>query len=206
MNNTTLESSSSQYLKDSKNDLDALLALRGFACLMVVIHHCERPRNSITYSGYDFSWVIFSHGAVAVWIFFCLSGYLMGKAFYSGRYTVDVKGIINFWYNRALRIIPLYYFVILILSIFVYTDILKMTNWGYFVRLLSFTYQPLFHAQSLPFNEALWSLSTEVQFYLLVPFIYNITLFYHYLQRIIVKPCHISFLLKNSWFLVSVRK
>ncbi|BAZ41129.1 hypothetical protein NIES4101_70910 [Calothrix sp. NIES-4101] len=34
----------------------------------------------------------------------------------------------------------------------------------------------------------------------------GIALFYHYLQRIIVKPCHISFLLKNSWFLVSVRK
>ncbi|NJL63656.1 MAG: acyltransferase [Methylacidiphilales bacterium] len=141
---------------------------------MVIVLHCTPPRNSITYLGYDFSWITFSHGLVAVWIFFCLSGYLMGKAFYSGRYTVDTKGIFNFWYNRALRIVPLYYFTSLILSIFVYTDILKMSNWGYILRLLTFTYQPYFHAQYLPFNDVLWSLSTEVQFYLLVPFLYSI--------------------------------
>ncbi|PAX54094.1 acyltransferase [Brunnivagina elsteri CCALA 953] len=141
---------------------------------MVVTIHCAPPRSSIIYLGYDFSWLIFSNGLVAVWIFFCLSGYLMGKAFYSGRYTVDTKGIFNFWCNRALRIVPLYYFVLLILSIFVYTDILKMANWGYLFRLLTFTYQPYFYPQPIAFNDSLWSLSTEVQFYLLVPFIYSI--------------------------------
>jgi peptidoglycan/LPS O-acetylase OafA/YrhL len=173
VNSITPKSSPNQDLRGSENNLDALLVLRGFACLMVVTIHCNPPRNSIVYLGYDFSWITFSHGMVAVWIFFCLSGYLMGKAFYSSRYTVDTKGIFNFWCNRALRILPLYYFALLILSIFVYTDILKMANWGYLLRLFTFTYQPYFHPQPLPFNDALWSLSTEVQFYLLVPFIYS---------------------------------
>lgn len=57
-----------------KNCLDALLFLRGFACLMVLIIHCNPPRNAIFYKGYDLSWLTFSSGFVGVWIFFCLSG------------------------------------------------------------------------------------------------------------------------------------
>ncbi|QXE21500.1 putative acyltransferase domain protein [Richelia sinica FACHB-800] len=155
---------------EPSNRVDALLALRSFACLIVVISHCNPPRNGIIYKQYDLSWLIFSHGGIGVWIFFCLSGYLMGKVFYTQRYTINVPGVINFWRNRILRIFPLYYFAVLILSVFVYSDILKIENWGYLLRIITFTYN-----NSLPinWNGAMWSLSTELQFYLLVPFIYT---------------------------------
>ncbi len=159
----------------NNNRLDVLLALRGFACLMVVIIHCAPPRNALIYQNYDLSWLIFSHGAVAVWIFFCLSGYLMGKAFYTERYSSDVTGVINFWRNRILRILPLYYFAVLILSIFVYPDVLKFENWGYLLRVCTFTYHPYIASQPIAFNDVFWSLSTEVQFYIFVPFIYNLS-------------------------------
>lgn len=151
------------------NQLDPFLALRGLACLVVVFYHVAPPRNFIGYQNYDFSWILFGHGYAAVLVFFCLSGYLMGKVFYSGRYTLDRTGIFNFWRNRILRIFPLYYFSILILAVFVYTPILQIQNWGYLFRLCTFTYN-----QSLPveFSGSFWSLSTEVQFYLLVPLIY----------------------------------
>ncbi|AFZ24437.1 putative acyltransferase [Cylindrospermum stagnale PCC 7417] len=156
------------------NHLDALLALRGFACLMVVILHSNPPRNSIVYRGYDLSWLIFSHGWVAVWIFFVLSGYLMGKAFYANRYTADVPGVINFWRNRLVRIVPLYYFSILILTLFVYPNWLKIENWGYLLRLFTFSYEFSITSQpGMNFNVVFWSLSTEVQFYILVPFIFS---------------------------------
>ncbi|MEA5597786.1 acyltransferase [Rivularia sp. UHCC 0363] len=158
----------------SSNRLDALLALRGFACLMVVTIHCAPPRESIIYKGFDLSWLMFSHGAIAVWIFFVLSGYLMGKAFYTKRYTVDIAGIIRFWRNRILRIFPLYYFAVLILSIFVYPEVLKFSNWGYLLRICTFTYHPYISSQAVKFNDVFWSLSTEVQFYLFVPFIYSL--------------------------------
>jgi peptidoglycan/LPS O-acetylase OafA/YrhL len=165
-----------------RNYLDPLLALRGFACFMVVVFHCAPPRNAIFYRGYDFSWIFFSHGLVAVWIFFVLSGYLMGKAFYTERYTNDISGAINFWHNRALRIFPLYYFAVLFLTVFVYPELLKIENWGYLIRVCTFTYHGSPPLQSkLNFNGALWSLSTEVQFYLLVPFIYNC--FQHHLGK-----------------------
>ena len=156
-------------MQTSKNQVDALLVLRAFACLMVVILHCSPPRDSIVYQGMDVSWLIFSNAFVAVWIFFALSGYLMGKAFYTGRYPVDFSGILGFWRNRALRIAPLYYFALLLLCLFVYPETLKIENWAYLFRLCTFTY-----ANHIPiiFNGAFWSLSTEVQFYLFIPFIY----------------------------------
>jgi peptidoglycan/LPS O-acetylase OafA/YrhL len=153
------------------NQADALLILRGFACLMVVIIHCSPPRDTIIYQSYDLSWLTFSNGLVAVWIFFCLSGYLMGKVFYTQRYTAGINSIAKFWFNRVIRICPLYYFVILICALFVYPSILQPNNWGHLIRLLTFTYQP-YISSHLPFNDALWSISTEMQFYLAVPFIY----------------------------------
>ena len=159
---------------NKNNRLDALLALRGFACLMVVTIHCAPPRKSIIYNDIDLSWLMFSHGAIAVWIFFVLSGYLMGKVFYTKRYTTDIAGVIKFWRNRALRISPLYYFAVLILSIFVYPEILKFSNWGYLLRICTFTYHPYISFDLVKFNDVFWSLSTEVQFYLIVPFVYSL--------------------------------
>ena len=156
------------------NRLDALHALRGFGCLMVVAIHCAPPRKSIIYDNVDLSWLLFSHGAIAVWIFFVLSGYLMGKVFYTKRYTTDSAGVIKFWLNRALRICPLYYFAVLILSIFVYPEILRFSSWGYLLRICTFTYHPYISFDAVKFNDVFWSLSTEVQFYLIIPFVYSL--------------------------------
>lgn len=154
----------------TENRLDALLALRGLACLMVVIAHCHPPKAFLVYHTFDLSWLLFSAGGVAVRIFFCLSGYLMGKAFYTQRYTIDQSGILNFWQNRALRVFPLYYFSLIITSFLVYPDLVKFENWFSLLRIITFTYD-----QTLPiaFNGALWTLSTEVQFYFWVPFIFR---------------------------------
>lgn len=158
-----------EQFNDNLNRLDTLLALRGFACLMVIVRHCGITRGSIIYKGYDLTWLLDSSGELAVWIFFALSGYLMGKAFYSGRYSIDSTGVINFFRNRILRIFPLYYFSTLILLLFVKPEFLKIENWGYLFRSLTFTYN-----YSLPgVNGVLWSLAIEVQFYLCVPFIYS---------------------------------
>jgi peptidoglycan/LPS O-acetylase OafA/YrhL len=163
-------------LKQTFNHVDALLALRGIACLIVVLFHCSIPQQSITYQKYDFSWILLGDGQVAVVIFFCLSGYLMGKAFYTQRYEANVSGFTQFMINRALRIFPLYYFSVLILSIFVYPEIFQVENWGKLLRICTFTYTfpfPIVSNLDTPFNPVLWSLSTEVQFYLIVPFIYT---------------------------------
>ncbi len=159
------------------NSVDALLSLRGIACLVVVLFHCSISRELIIYPPYDFSWLLLGDGIVAVWIFFALSGYLMGKAFYTYRYLPTVSGYKAFFMNRFLRICPLYYFSVLIIAIFVYPEILKAEKWFELFRILTFTYTfPLPLSPNHPdfnFNPVIWSLSTEVQFYLIVPFLYT---------------------------------
>jgi peptidoglycan/LPS O-acetylase OafA/YrhL len=156
----------------NSNSVDALLVLRAIACLMVVITHVAPPRNVIYIKQIDFSWLLFSHGMAAVWIFFCLSGYLMGKAFYSGRYALSRLGVTNFLRNRVLRIAPLYYFSAFILAVLVYPKILMPENWSYIFHILTFTYQAYLTPNAPAFNASIWSLSVEMQFYCLVPFVY----------------------------------
>ena len=124
------------------NYVDALLVLRAIACLMVVVYHCNTNsllRSSLRYNDIDLSWLLIPNGLVAVWIFFCLSGYAMGKAFYSGRYSLSRTGVFNFWRNRFLRLAPLYYFSMIILTVFVYTEMMKIENWGHLLSVITFT-------------------------------------------------------------------
>lgn len=149
--------------------VDPLLSLRGFACLMVVMAHSAPPKSTIYFHNYDLTWLIFTPGGVAVRIFFCLSGYLIGKAFYNQRYSTQLTGILNFWQNRALRIFPLYYFAVIILGLIFYPQIWQPENQQYLLRILTFTYD---HTLPVDFHGAFWYISTEVQFYLVIPFIY----------------------------------
>ncbi len=153
----------------SPNRLDALLTLRGIACCLVIVAHCGPPRESLGLAGIDWSWLMFAPGGVAVRVFFGLSGYLMGKGFYTQRYRLDRPGILRYFQNRATRILPLYYACVLLSGWLVYPHIWQPENWGYFIRLLTFTYE---HSLPIAFNAPLWSLSTEVQFYAIVPLIF----------------------------------
>ena len=148
------------------NTVDMLLVLRGLACLMVVAAHAwegqpEMLPHLLWIGGYDATWLIRSSGNAGVWIFFTLSGYLMGKAFWSQRYETTWRGALNFYRNRFLRICPLYFFSLLLMVLLI-PRALVGEGWKIF-QLLTFTNR----ANNL--DNALWSLSTEVQFYLLVP-------------------------------------
>jgi peptidoglycan/LPS O-acetylase OafA/YrhL len=145
---------------------DKLLILRGLACIAVVIQHAGPPRNFITLLGYDFSWLAWVDAGVAVQIFFILSGYLMGKAFFTKRYSFDLAGIKKFYIARARRILPLYYFAAITLALFYQSDFINYRNWKAILKVVTFTYD------HTPLNIAFWTLAVEVQFYLLVPFIY----------------------------------
>lgn len=148
------------------NTVDVLLVLRGLACLMVVAAHAwegqqEMLPHLLWIGNYDATWLIRSSGNAGVWIFFTLSGYLMGKAFWSQRYDTTWHGALNFYWNRFLRICPLYYFSLLLMVLMI-PGALIGNGWKIF-QLLTFT------NRTNNIDGALWSLSTEVQFYLLVP-------------------------------------
>ncbi|WP_311971208.1 acyltransferase [Pseudomonas baltica] len=148
--------------------MDPLLTIRFCACLMVLFGHfffvIFAPPVQLTSSGIIYRLAMSSPWA-GVWIFFTLSGYLMGKGFFSGRYITDQNGIAKFYFNRAIRIYPIYIFALGAQWVFLSPEIFRPENlWG------------LFQSAMLDDNRwiavgALWSVTTEFQFYLLAPFI-----------------------------------
>ncbi len=147
---------------------DPLLGLRAFACFLVLMGHYFFAVVPFTSAGV-------SHGVTAllrscpwagVWIFFTLSGYLMGKGFTLGRYSLDEAGMKVFLRNRFLRIASVYYGGLLLLTVFRYPAFFLWRNAWILLEICIFDFRGDLPVASVG---ALWSISTEVQFYLLVP-------------------------------------
>jgi peptidoglycan/LPS O-acetylase OafA/YrhL len=147
---------------------DPLMALRALACLFVLMGHfflVVFPFSSDRYH-YGIATLLRSSPWGGVWVFFTLSGFLMGKGFAAARYSLDGRGMRVFLRNRLIRIAPVYYCGILLVTIFRYPAMLYWHNLWMFVEVCLFDFRG-----DLPINSigALWSVSTEMQFYLLVP-------------------------------------
>jgi len=146
-----------------RNDLDFLRAL---AIITVVGYHLQIP--------------YFINGYVGVDIFFVLSGFLMTANIFSllkeNRFNLS-----SFYQSRARRILPVYFLVLVtfLVFLFFFFDIklyeyslsaasseLFISNFYYY--LLSGYFQPKSELNLLLHT---WSLSVEIQFYLICPFI-----------------------------------
>lgn len=147
-----------------RNDIQGL---RAIAFLLVFIFHL----NNHCLSG----------GFLGVDLFFVISGYLMT--------TITINDIeknkfsfITFFEKRFKRILPAYLFFLLIISIlgslvFIYTDIYKLRlsviKAIKFISNLYFSTGDSYFGAKLSENPLLhtWSLSIEMQFYLILPFV-----------------------------------
>jgi peptidoglycan/LPS O-acetylase OafA/YrhL len=170
------------YAPSSGNEgatsLDHLLVLRFFACLLVFLIHVSIFTPHIYDQvwplwGHNLIWIIHAPGQIGVGIFFTLSGYLMAKGFFCHKYELSRDGFRKFLRNRALRIIPLYYFNILVVALFVEPRLLTNHGVAEIASLATFTY----HANATyNANQALWTISTEMEFYAVVPILALATL------------------------------
>lgn len=158
-----------------RNDIQGLRAL---AFLLVFVFHL------------NYNWL--PGGFLGVDLFFVISGFLMTSIITS---SID-KGKFNFidFYNKRLkRIVPSYYFLLLIVAIvtpffYLFSDLkfLKIT----LIRSIFFYSNSLFAAGDSYFGAKLsenpllhtWSLAIEMQFYLILPVI--MLLFRRYLKII----------------------
>lgn len=132
-------------------------ALRGLACLVILIYHFK-PRAM------PFGWA-------AVDMFFVLSGYLITGIILKYR---DSKGfLLNFYARRGLRIWPIYYltvFAIAVLGPF----LPKPTNLAGLLNYLTYTQNIQLYwsgqvPEFSPYLSHLWTLAIEEQFYILWP-------------------------------------
>jgi peptidoglycan/LPS O-acetylase OafA/YrhL len=171
----TVSTFSSAAITLPTNNVDQFLALRGVACLIVLLGHCFIRMNTLvdklSIFGQDVTWLIRPHATIGMYIFFTLSGYLMGNQFFNGKYAVSAPGIFNFFRARVMRIVPLFYALTLFYLIYDGADFLRDFHPNQLAKILTFTYN------IWPFEysaDHFWSIATEMQFYLLVPALFFI--------------------------------
>jgi peptidoglycan/LPS O-acetylase OafA/YrhL len=149
---------------EPNNYIPQLDGLRGIAILMVVCFH------------YFPNTFLFRFGWSGVDLFFVLSGYLL-----TGRllpYLDDKKILQKFYWNRFIRIVPLYFtFLIVFFAVwFLFASKQTLTTYPYYndhwLSLFVFMQNWVFihyYPSSPGALTHLWSLAVEEQFYLLFP-------------------------------------
>lgn len=128
--------------------------LRIFSALLVIICH-----SGVYFSiGFSVNFVSFA-GVVAVEFFFVLSGFLVGKSLIRTAVSEQGAELKRFYVNRIFRILPLYYFALVLTAL--------VTRKA--IPLSCFVFLQNFRGEDLAFLSPSWSLSVEAWFYFLVP-------------------------------------
>ncbi|MBN1663348.1 MAG: acyltransferase [Deltaproteobacteria bacterium] len=145
---------------NSKNHSTEIDSLRAVAALLVFFYHSVgvmiKPNPAFPHdaSGYLLSFVF--TGATGVTLFFVISSFLLSIPFY----LKPDNSRVSFFKKRLLRILPMYFFIVLIAGL-----LAGRNNPMEVVRSFFF----LFDAWALfPFSTPWWSLRTEMEFYILL--------------------------------------
>lgn len=149
--------------------IDIFNFLRGFALLCVIGLHTYCVINP-EYPEIPHSWIFNTPAWLAMWIFFFLSGYLLGKGFYNGKYEFSTQGILKFYKSRLIKILPMYLLLLLVLFIF-YNPMWFIENPVKVLNMFTFT---LGNKDTIIGVGATWFISTIMQLYLLAPFGYKL--------------------------------
>lgn len=159
-----------------KEQYGGLNFLRAIAISLVFIFH---------YQGGDFyEWMdaVKDFGWTGVDLFFVLSGFLIAKQLFAEANTNNKISIRNFYIKRAFRILPAYFFILLVY--FLVPIFREKPTLSPLYRYLTFT-------QNLGLNPRInsafthcWSLCIEEQFYILFPLLLFIFCFYKIQKKI----------------------
>ncbi|MFN8347748.1 MAG: acyltransferase [Spirosomataceae bacterium] len=145
----------SDEYKLSSNRLLELDALRGIACLSVVIFHfnVNQPGN----------WHWMNLGVAGVDLFFIISGFVI---FYSLQQRYDFKGFVI---SRFSRLYPAYWVSVCLTSVLVIINGGKINGYDFFVNLTML--QGYFQVEDI--DGAYWTLGIELFFYglIILPFV-----------------------------------
>ncbi len=108
-------------------------------------------------------------------LFFCLSAFLITKLLLTEYRKMGKINIRNFYIRRILRIGPLYFFYIALITIIIAPNgNLNTSLPGYLASLATFTFNfvyPVLHSAPIALFIPLWSISQEEQFYAAIPWL-----------------------------------
>lgn len=153
------------------NAVDGLNILRILAFLCVFLLHTKLFLPMAWNENVSWAWVLWTPAWGGVWIFMILSGYGIGRGFYSGRYEVSAKGILRYWIKRIAKILPVYWFYIFSVALFMDPALLTPTKESIpqLCSLLFFNYRSDFDTDI--FGVA-WYLTTMMRLYILAPLVF----------------------------------
>jgi len=144
-----------QCFSTNFNEIVQLSGLRGLAALSVLMSHFPniiRPYAGPSAGGY---------GDYGVFLFFMLSGFLMGQLYLPAPFTcTNVKA---FALARAGRILPLYLVVLIVTSLSMDSEVLGESPSMSVLCGLEFAWAPM----------QLWTVTVEAQFYLFFVFLWS---------------------------------
>jgi peptidoglycan/LPS O-acetylase OafA/YrhL len=143
-----------------------LNALRALGALMVLTTHTGFDTGRILHGWFG---AVITRMDFGVAIFFVLSGFLLGRPFLlRGALGRPPSSVRTYFWKRALRILPLYWAVIVATILFQPgNDYVTPQMW-----FRNFTLTQLYHPDLLPQGlTQMWSLATEAAFYVVLPFL-----------------------------------
>jgi peptidoglycan/LPS O-acetylase OafA/YrhL len=141
----------------------ALHALRGWAALWVVLMHLW------FFTGQADHWFAgFLHmGWSGVYVLYALSAFLFGLL-YLDKPLRDAAGLRRFYRKRLLRVLPAYYVQLILILCLTFTGVWTLPGGvDLFNHLWLFFNLP--PAQTQPLNGVWWTLTVELEFYLVLP-------------------------------------
>lgn len=172
--------------------------LRGVAVTSVVLYHFYVLLDLSTLPSFKY---IHALGQLGVSLFFIISGYLIYRSIEQAITQQGIKtGIKHYTIHRLLRILPAYYFNLMIVIILAYFIFNAIEGWSvnFIVKQilshLTFTSFFLYKDAGFEINGAYWTLSIEMLWYILAPFLFlyiktNKTLFILFVFSFIYLVC-----------------
>lgn len=154
-----------------KNVIDPVNILRVISVLCVFFLHSFIFSSQLGFSFNEKNWFLKTPAWSAVWLFFLLSGYLIGKGFLSGRYKEDGKYTIicvfKFYIKRILKVaIPTWCFCFLA-EVLLEPGVIAH-NPMMFLKIFTFTY---FNNPASNIIGVTWYVNTLMWLYLCAPFL-----------------------------------
>lgn len=152
-----------------KGKIEIVQLLRGLAALMVCFFHMKGILN---YDENRIGSLLFGNGSIGVPLFFMISGFIMVVTTHKSEATLS--SVKTFFLKRAIRILPLYYLLTLVLIVgiggvhyyFVENPRLLLSG-VFFFPTFENTVGPSY---GMPPLEVGWSLNYEVFFYIILGF------------------------------------
>jgi len=147
----------------------SLTGLRGFMALAIIWHHFFNSNPiSLKLFNIDLHFLILFPGRITVWLFFIISGYSIYYGFMSHKYNLNLNDSFRFYYNRAIRVLPLFYLLALISWVFfLHISPTALPSWKNILRSLFFININFYDGINAftPF----WFIGVLVHFYIFAP-------------------------------------